>query len=101
MSRAFALAPPGGPPFEIAESVAEFLKAIGCVIESDEDLIEMLYRRGILDGPAGWQYCAMISTYEYWTELKIRELSRPWHEETMRLAERMMAEPGERGGGGA
>jgi hypothetical protein len=37
LSRAFALAPPGGPPFEIAESVAEFLKAIGCVIESDED----------------------------------------------------------------
>jgi glycosyltransferase involved in cell wall biosynthesis len=61
----------------------------------------MVYRRGILDGPPGWQYCAMISTYEYWTELKIRELSRPWQEETMRLAERMMAEAGERGGGGA
>jgi hypothetical protein len=36
LSQAFALAPACTPPFEIAESVVELLKAVGCVIESDE-----------------------------------------------------------------
>jgi glycosyltransferase involved in cell wall biosynthesis len=49
-------------------------------------------RGGILDGVPGLQYCAMISIYEYWTELKIKELARPWNDPTMRLTDRMMAD---------
>jgi len=50
-------------------------------------------RGGVLDGVPGLQYCVMISIYEYWTELKIKELARPWTEPTMRLTDRMMADP--------
>ena len=38
-SSAGLLAPLCAPPFEISESVAELLKAIGYVIESDEDCL--------------------------------------------------------------
>ncbi len=46
-------------------------------------------RRGFLDGRAGLRYCAMISVYEYWTELKIRERAHPWGEKISRTVERM------------
>jgi glycosyltransferase involved in cell wall biosynthesis len=50
-------------------------------------------RGGILDGMAGFHYCAMISVYEYWTELKIVERAKPWGEKTQRLVEKMLEEP--------
>lgn len=50
-------------------------------------------RLGMLDGRAGLHYAAMISMYEYWIELKVRELQRPWHERTTRLAKKMLGEP--------
>lgn len=49
-------------------------------------------RGGILDGMAGLHYCAMISVYEYWTELKILEKAKPWGDKTQRLVEKMLAE---------
>ena len=57
-------------------------------------LYTYFYRLGFLDGAGGFQYCAMISIYEYWTELKIKELARPWGDATQRLTEKMMREPG-------
>lgn len=53
-----------------------------------------VYRLGLLDGVAGFRYCAMISSYEYWTELKIKEKARPWTEATDGLVRRMLAEGG-------
>jgi glycosyltransferase involved in cell wall biosynthesis len=50
-------------------------------------------RLGLLDGPAGYHYCAMLSMYDYWTELKIREREAPWADRTSELAGRMLAEP--------
>ncbi|MBC7834678.1 MAG: glycosyltransferase family 2 protein [Phycisphaerales bacterium] len=35
-------------------------------------------QRGFMDGSAGFHYCAMISMYEYWIELKIAEQERSW-----------------------
>ncbi|MFN7020539.1 MAG: glycosyltransferase family 2 protein [Phycisphaerales bacterium] len=49
-------------------------------------------RGGVLDGMAGLHYCAMISVYEYWTELKIVEKARPWGPRTQRLVEKMLSE---------
>ena len=37
-----------------------------------------LVRGGWLDGTAGFHYALMISMYEYWIELKIRELEQNW-----------------------
>jgi hypothetical protein len=31
-------------------------------------------RRGFLDGRAGWTYCRLLATYEYWIVLKARQL---------------------------
>jgi glycosyltransferase involved in cell wall biosynthesis len=39
-------------------------------------------RAGFLDGIAGFHYAAMISMYEYWIELKIREKQGRWRPET-------------------
>ena len=47
-------------------------------------------RLGFLDGTAGMHYCAMISVYDYWTELKIKERERPWTAATNRVAERLL-----------
>jgi glycosyltransferase involved in cell wall biosynthesis len=49
-------------------------------------------RFGFLDGPAGFHYCLMISMYEYWIELKIRERQQRWVERTDRVVNDMMAE---------
>ena len=50
-------------------------------------------RWGWLDGPVGFHYCAMISMYEYWIEVKLREQATDWPGKTTRLAERLEAEP--------
>jgi hypothetical protein len=55
-------------------------------------LYNFIFRRGILDGMAGLHYCAMISVYEYWTELKIVERAKPWGEKTQRLVDKMLGE---------
>ncbi|MBX3364971.1 MAG: glycosyltransferase family 2 protein [Phycisphaeraceae bacterium] len=52
-----------------------------------------ILRMGFLDGRAGLNYAAMISMYEYWIELKVRELQRRWHDRTTRLASRLLNEP--------
>lgn len=49
-------------------------------------------RGGILDGMAGLHYCAMISVYEYWTELKIVEKAKPWDRKNRALVEKMLSE---------
>lgn len=50
-----------------------------------------VYQLGFLDGTAGFHYAAMISTYEYWTALKIRELQNDWVAETDRVAAELLA----------
>ena len=47
-------------------------------------------RVGFLDGRSGLRYSLMISTYEYWTELKIIEEAKPWREKTEALVRRML-----------
>lgn len=39
-------------------------------------------RLGFLDGSAGFHYAVMISMYEYWIELKIREQKSDWRRRT-------------------
>jgi glycosyltransferase involved in cell wall biosynthesis len=51
-----------------------------------------LFRLGVLDGAPGFHYCAMISMYEYWIELKLREQRSEWRSRTDRLAEKMLIE---------
>ncbi|MDZ4755152.1 MAG: glycosyltransferase family 2 protein [Phycisphaerae bacterium] len=57
-------------------------------------LVRFLYmyfvRLAILDGAAGFHYAAMISMYEYWIELKLKEQRRHWRERTDALAARML-----------
>ncbi len=48
---------------------------------------------GFLDGRAGFHYACMVSMYEYWIELKGRELRSKWPEETLALTERMLEDP--------
>lgn len=47
-------------------------------------------RLGFLDGRAGLRYSLMLSTYEYWIELKMLEQTRPWRQRTEELATRML-----------
>jgi glycosyltransferase involved in cell wall biosynthesis len=47
-------------------------------------------RMGFLDGSAGLHYAAMISMYEYWIELKVRELKSDWRKRTDELAAKML-----------
>ncbi len=51
-----------------------------------------LLRLGILDALPGFHYALMISMYEYWIEVKIRERRSRWREETERTVERLLAE---------
>ena len=57
-------------------------------------LLRFLYlyvvRLGVLDGRAGFHYCVMMSMYEYWIHLKIREQESPWAEQTRELASRLL-----------
>jgi glycosyltransferase involved in cell wall biosynthesis len=51
-----------------------------------------LIRGGWLDGTAGFHYSLMISMYEYWIELKMRELEQAWTDRTDLTVERFLAE---------
>lgn len=53
-------------------------------------LYNYFFRLGALDGLAGFHYCLMISMYEYWIELKIRERQQQWVESTDRRVLEMM-----------
>ncbi|HRJ50147.1 MAG TPA: glycosyltransferase family 2 protein, partial [Phycisphaerales bacterium] len=48
-------------------------------------------RLGFLDRDAGFQYALMISMYEYWIEVKIKEIKRRWASRTTHLEHRLMA----------
>ncbi len=50
-----------------------------------------LLRRGFMDKDAGFQYALMISMYEYWIEVKIKEIKRCWASRTGQLERRYMA----------
>lgn len=39
-------------------------------------------RMAVFDGRAGFHYAAMISMYEYWIEVKIREIEKNWNRKT-------------------
>lgn len=64
-------------------------------------LYNFIIRLGFLDGLAGMHYCLMISTYEYWIELKIRELREKWSIETDEHVRRMLEASGARVGDSA
>jgi hypothetical protein len=49
-------------------------------------------RGGWLDASAGFHYSMMISMYEYWIELKIRELERGWADKTEQVVQQYLAE---------
>lgn len=59
-------------------------------------LVRFIYmyilRLAFLDGGAGFHYAAMISMYEYWIELKLREQQRNWRAKTDELAATMLEE---------
>jgi glycosyltransferase involved in cell wall biosynthesis len=57
-------------------------------------LYNYFWRGGILDGRSGLRYCLMMAVYEYWTELKIRELAQPWNDKTMATVRRMLTVDG-------
>ncbi|MFN8730847.1 MAG: glycosyltransferase family 2 protein [Planctomyces sp.] len=50
-------------------------------------------RLAVLDGRAGFHYACMISVYEYWIELKIRERRRAWKKRTEDTVLRMLGNP--------
>ena len=52
-----------------------------------------LIRGGWLDGTAGFHYALMISMYEYWIELKIRELELEWTGRTEQTVDSLLKEP--------
>jgi glycosyltransferase involved in cell wall biosynthesis len=55
-----------------------------------------LIRLGWLDATPGFHYSAMMSTYEYWIELKMQEQEQNWSARTTALARRMLEEsPGQ------
>ncbi|MCC6429067.1 MAG: glycosyltransferase family 2 protein [Phycisphaerales bacterium] len=58
-------------------------------------LVRFLYmyflRKGFLDKDAGFQYALMISMYEYWIEVKIKEIKRRWASRTSDQVRRHMA----------
>ena len=47
-------------------------------------------RLAFLDGRAGFHYSAMISMYEYWIEIKIREQQKTWNAATTGRVEQML-----------
>jgi glycosyltransferase involved in cell wall biosynthesis len=49
-------------------------------------------RGGWLDGTAGLHYCLMIAVYEYWIEVKIREIEQPWRKRTDDVVARRLSE---------
>ncbi|MEL7472956.1 MAG: glycosyltransferase family 2 protein [Planctomycetota bacterium] len=53
-------------------------------------LYSYILGRGFLDGVAGFQYCCMVSMYEYWIELKTRERRANWDDKTLALGRAWM-----------
>src|SRR5688500_11816598 len=51
-----------------------------------------LVRGGWLDGTAGFHYSLLISMYENWIELKMRELEQAWTDRTDRTVADFLAE---------
>ncbi len=49
---------------------------------------------GFLDGRAGFHYAALISMYEYWIEVKIREQEQEWSGRTKEVVGRLLQETG-------
>ncbi|MEX0776995.1 MAG: glycosyltransferase family 2 protein [Phycisphaeraceae bacterium] len=49
-------------------------------------------KAGFLDGRAGFQYAAMISMYEYWIALKMREYMAQWPARTKMAAQALLQE---------
>lgn len=41
-----------------------------------------IFRGGFLDGMAGFHYAAMISMYEFWIDVKLKELRSDWRTQT-------------------
>jgi len=81
-----------------ANDGAQRIKAIKAATYSlpGRDLLRFMQsyalRLGMLDGMPGLHYCLMISMYEYWIALKLRELRRPWGAETEAVVERLCRE---------
>lgn len=53
-----------------------------------------ILRLGFLDGSAGFHYAAMISMYEYWIELKVREHKHQWRKQTDDLSAHLVESRG-------
>jgi len=51
-------------------------------------------RMAFLDGSAGFHYAAMISMYEYWIEVKIREIENSWKGTTEAEVRRLLGARG-------
>ncbi|MEO0483911.1 MAG: glycosyltransferase family 2 protein [Planctomycetota bacterium] len=62
-------------------------------------LYSYVWGRGFMDGRAGFQYCCMVSMYEYWIELKTREIRARWEDKTLELGREWMAKEYAKGGG--
>ena len=56
-------------------------------------------RLGLLDGRAGFEYACMISMYEYWIELKMRESRNRWLDRTLERANEILEREQVAGGG--
>jgi glycosyltransferase involved in cell wall biosynthesis len=52
---------------------------------------DTFFRLGLLDGHVGLRYTTMISMYEHWIEVKIREQERSWTERTNEVARELLA----------
>jgi glycosyltransferase involved in cell wall biosynthesis len=54
-------------------------------------LFDAVGRMGVLDGPVGLRYTTMISMYEHWIEVKVREHEHAWHDRTNEVARKLLA----------
>ena len=50
-------------------------------------------RLAALNGRAGFHYASMISMYEYWIEIKIREIEKTWKQATENEVKRLLGAP--------
>ena len=53
-------------------------------------MLVYVVKNGFLDGLAGFHYSIMISMYEYWIALKMKELDSDWAADNERLAKQML-----------
>jgi glycosyltransferase involved in cell wall biosynthesis len=51
---------------------------------------DFIAKRGFMDGLAGLHYCAMISSYEYWIELKMKERREDWQARNQEMVEKLL-----------